>query len=82
MWNLANLIDWSQNNQAHINGKWVPAKPIPDPLPQRLKDALQVLLGRADAFRWPEQPPEGKSHTRLKIHVDKNGDHQFNSVKQ
>lgn len=34
---------------------WVSARPLPDVFIKRLKDAWQVLLGRADAVRWYRQ---------------------------
>lgn len=40
--------------QKEINGKWVPARPILGSFWSRLKDAWQVLTGKADAFTWPE----------------------------
>jgi len=44
--------------QAEINGRWVPARPLPFyglfGFWLRLKDAWAVLTGRADAFIWPE----------------------------
>lgn len=54
MWSLRNLIDSSRSNKAEINGKWVPARPISSGVRSRLKDALDVLRGKADAFKWPE----------------------------
>ena len=42
---------------AEINGKWVPARPYVDTnlrFSERLKDAIKVLTGKADAFTWPE----------------------------
>jgi len=38
-----------------IEGKWVVARPMKDPLPQRIKDAIQVILGKADAVKFYKQ---------------------------
>ena len=38
-----------------INGKWVIARPLPHGLISRLKDALQVVLGKADAVKFYKQ---------------------------
>jgi hypothetical protein len=40
--------------QAEINGKWVPARPIRFFGWGRLREAWAVLRGKADAFTWPE----------------------------
>ena len=32
---------------------WVPARPLVGPFICRLKDAWLVLVGKADAFKWP-----------------------------
>jgi hypothetical protein len=42
-------------SQREINGKWVPARPMVRPFWYRLKDAWRVLIGKADAFTWPEE---------------------------
>ena len=58
MWILKNLIIASNQTQAKINGKYVPAKPIPPRgwygFKIRISDAYKVLKGQADAFVWPE----------------------------
>lgn len=58
MWKLQALISHANHNQTEINGKWVPPRPIlMDGLGGfrlRLKAAWAVLVGRADAFTWPE----------------------------
>ena len=38
-----------------INGKWVVARPIKQPLFRRLKDALKVLKGEAEAVKFYRQ---------------------------
>jgi hypothetical protein len=47
MWTLRKLIEYSDATQAEINGKWVPARSIPEyglyGLKIRLKDAWSVL---------------------------------------
>ena len=53
MWSLKGLQEL--DTQAEINGKWVPARPIRfDSLRSRIRDAWAVLMGKADAFKWPE----------------------------
>ena len=51
-------LDYLQNNvnntTTEFYGKWVPARPISLFSIKRIKDAWAVLLGRADAFEWPE----------------------------
>ena len=42
-------------NQACINGKWVVAKPLPEPFLWRLKDAWKVLKGEAEAVSFEEE---------------------------
>jgi hypothetical protein len=38
-----------------INGKWVIARPMPHGIISRLKDAIQVVLGKADAVKFYKQ---------------------------
>ena len=53
MWSLKSLQELDV--QAEINGKWVPARPLGFySLRVRLRDAWEVFMGRADAFKWPE----------------------------
>lgn len=47
------LIKFATEMCAHINGRYVPARPVLNPFPWRLRAAWEVLRGRADAFRWP-----------------------------
>lgn len=52
------------------NGPWIPALPLPGPLRSRLRDAWEVLCGRATAVReptpaecrrrWDRMPSEGR----------------------
>lgn len=51
---LKQLMTHCQETQAKINGKWVPARPLSGPFSWRVKAAWQVLIGKADAFTWPE----------------------------
>ncbi len=57
IYSLRELVE-SQNNQANINGKWVPARPSRlsgfEGFKERLKAALLVLRDKADAVIWPE----------------------------
>lgn len=48
-------IDELVNTKTCINGKWVIARPLPGPILWRLKDALQVILGKADAVKFYKQ---------------------------
>lgn len=54
MWTLKGLVKSTQEVQANINGKWVPARPLVCCLKHRMKDAWEVFRGRADAVKWPE----------------------------
>jgi hypothetical protein len=54
MYTLKYLVTETQNAQAKISGKWVPARPLIGSWLDRLKDAWRVLTGKADAFTWPE----------------------------
>ena len=58
IWTLRGLIDSANSTQAEINGKWVPARPLPGyglyGLRLRLRAAWAVLCGKAEAFTWPE----------------------------
>jgi hypothetical protein len=42
-------------NQTCVNGKWVVAKPIKSPLSMRIKDAIQVIKGKAEAVVFEKQ---------------------------
>jgi hypothetical protein len=48
-------IDDLVNTRTCVNGKWVIARPLPGPFISRLKDALQVILGKADAVKFYKQ---------------------------
>ena len=56
MWMLQDLIKFSSSVSCEINGKWVPARPYlkGEPILWRIRDAWEVLMKRADAFKWPE----------------------------
>jgi len=58
MWKLKELIEHASSTQAQINGKWVPARPLPGyglyGLRLRVRAAWAVLCGKAEAFTWPE----------------------------
>ena len=58
MWTLSQMEVFNQN-QACINGKYVPArpenyKPRCCSLLKRIGYAWQVVIGRAETFIWPE----------------------------
>ena len=55
IWKLYDLIKSAKETQKEINGRYVPARPIVDGFFERLHSAIFVLLGRADAFVWPEK---------------------------
>ena len=56
MWQIEGLMKFCVHHQAGVktrNGvQWVPARPIPPPLRDRLRDAWMVLRGKADAVCW------------------------------
>jgi hypothetical protein len=55
MYTLERLIKSAQEVHTCIDGEYVPARPISGTFYlQRLKDALAVYFGRADAFVWPK----------------------------
>jgi len=56
MWNLRDLVKHSNQNQAQINDKWVPARPVSGTrtVMARIREALAVFTGKADCFMWPE----------------------------
>jgi hypothetical protein len=54
MWTLESLISYSNSCAAKINNKWVPVRPINYFSLNRFKMAWKVLIGKADAFTWPE----------------------------
>lgn len=57
IWNLRELVQHCETVSTEINNRWVPCRP--DNWKcwsfwERLRDAWAVLVGRAEAFRWPE----------------------------
>ncbi|KAB3419254.1 hypothetical protein F9Z84_07045 [Escherichia coli] len=56
-WRLNELIRHAKENQAEINYVWLPARPVRPGgllgLKIRVKAAIKVLLGKADAVVWP-----------------------------
>lgn len=55
--NLWRMEDLSSiyDNMTEIKGKWVPARPLGlYSIRWRLKLALMVFTGKADALKWPE----------------------------
>ena len=60
MYKIEELIQHSNETAACIDGRYVPARPLPfnyDSLfcVRRLKDAWEVFRGRADAVKWSGQ---------------------------
>jgi hypothetical protein len=57
MWKLYNLMLYcfEGNCQGEVNGNWGPARPLGYySLRNRLRCALAVFTGKADAVVWPE----------------------------
>lgn len=52
IWKLNDLIEHCNSCHAEINGKWIPARPLSSNIGSRIKAALAVLIGKADAFTW------------------------------
>jgi hypothetical protein len=58
MWKLEDLKT-KDSPQTFINGKWVPSRPenfkkTCMSLSDRFKNAWEVFMCRAEAFKWPE----------------------------
>ena len=58
-WNLRELFDHCNHNQAHIDNDWVPARPENSKknllsLKSRLVRAYRVFTGDYDVFQWPK----------------------------
>lgn len=47
--------DTLNENQTYINQKWVIARPMLQPFLMRLKDAIQVIKGNAEAVKFYKQ---------------------------
>lgn len=55
VWQLKHLLKAVDECAAHINGKWVPARPLGfATIGARIHCAWLVFTGRADALIWPE----------------------------
>lgn len=59
LYTLYNLLHDRYSTSALINGKWVPARPLPFyyglySIIHRTKLALMVFTGKADVVTWPE----------------------------
>lgn len=52
-YNADEIKHWSC--EKFIDGKWVLSRPLDGPFLWRLKDAWNVLLGKADALYWKDQ---------------------------
>lgn len=55
MLKLEDILKMANENKTQIDGKWVPSRPVKGSFLDRLRDAIAVLKGKADAFKWPEQ---------------------------
>ena len=47
--------DEISKTKTEINGVWVVARPIKDGLRRRIKDAIEIIKGNADAVRFYKQ---------------------------
>lgn len=47
--------DTLNENKTCIDKKWVIARPIPQPFLMRLKDAIQIIKGNAEAVKFYKQ---------------------------
>ena len=58
MWTLKSLMEHCNSVATERNGTWVPARPLPYfgwwGVKGRIKDSLKVLIGKTEAFEWPE----------------------------
>lgn len=52
-WTLEKLIQHCNEVTINLDGKWFPARPYPGNLAFRIYGAWEVLMGRADAVKWP-----------------------------
>lgn len=52
MYTLERLRKWDVSTS--IGDRWVPGRPLINVFSRRLRDAWAVLIGKADAFTWPE----------------------------
>lgn len=53
-YSLRSLVENNHVTMKKINGKWVPARPINGTIKERILSSWLVLIGKADAFTWPE----------------------------
>lgn len=68
MYRLKDLVRESCNTQVEIDGKWVPARPeIYHNWWCLLKDAWEVLRGRADAVWWPPYKESVRSYSEVLV---------------
>lgn len=44
--------------EEYTPGKWRPAEPYPTIIRWRIRDAWEVICGRAHAVRWPTHPED------------------------
>lgn len=49
---MMDVTEMNETQQGH-GGRWIPSEPLVAPFVVRLRDAWEVLLGRARAVRWP-----------------------------
>ncbi len=54
VYSLKWLVEHSHESMCERSGRWTPARPLAGPFIERVKAAWMVLLGKADAFTWPE----------------------------
>lgn len=51
---LRDLLETGALREVRGRGVWVEDRPVPGPFVSRLRDAWEVLRGRADALTWPK----------------------------
>jgi hypothetical protein len=49
------IADTLNKDEVFIDGKWVCCKPIKQPLLMRIKDAIKVIKGEAEAVKFYKQ---------------------------
>ena len=56
-WHIIDIFKHAESNKAFINGAWCPARPINwtcRTLRERIRQAWDVFIGKADSFIWPQ----------------------------
>lgn len=59
---------WLAENQTQMPwGEWVPALPLPTLFRWRIRDAWEVICGRAEAVCLPTEPPAAFTHSAYRL---------------